>query len=327
MLGAFTFTASARLAVVALRGMTNQAGEWLMTALPVTPTLPPPSPFSPTPTAPVPFPHFAEGLGWSTQVILVNPTAQPIAGTVEFLGPDAAPVVVTLTDDRSGSSFDYEIPAESARRFTTSNTADPLSSGWVRATPSRSAAPSGLLVFAFSSAGKTVSEAGVPALGTSSAFRVPVHALGEPNRPGSIQTGLAIANPADEESTVTLEITRPDGSLVGSGATLTLPPLGRAAQMLDQVVDVPDDFTSGLLRVSATGEVAVMALRIRINERGELKVTTTAPSNETAPATSDDRFFAHLADSEGWTTELILFSGTVGEASSGTLGLFWFPVP
>ncbi len=27
-----------------------------------------------------------------------------------------------------------------------------------------------------------------------------------------------------------------------------------------------------------------------------------------------------------WTTELVLFSGTVGETSSGTLCLFWFPV-
>ncbi len=327
VVGAFTFTASAPLAVVALRELTNQVGEWLLTTLPVTPTRPPPSPFSRTPTAPVLFPHFADGLGWSTQVILVNPTAQPIAGTVEFLGPDAAPAVLTLSDGRRGSRFDYEIPAESARRFATSNTAGPLSSGWVRATPSRSASPSGLLVFSFSSADKTISEVGVPALGASSAFRVPVDALGAPNRPGSIRTGLAIANTTDEESTVTLEITRPDGSLVRPIATLTLPPLGQSARMLDKIVDVPDDFTSGLLRVSATGEVAVTALRIRINERGELKVAATAPSNEIAPATSDDRFFARLADSDGWTTELILFSGTVGEASSGTLGLFWFSVP
>ena len=236
VVGAFTFTASAPLAVVALRELTNQVGEWLLTTLPVTPTRPPPSPFSRTPTAPVLFPHFADGLGWSTQVILVNPTAQPIAGTVEFLGPDAAPAVLTLSDGRRGSRFDYEIPAESARRFATSNTAGPLSSGWVRATPSRSASPSGLLVFSFSSADKTISEVGVPALGASSAFRVPVDALGAPNRPGSIRTGLAIANTTDEESTVTLEITRPDGSLVRPIATLTLPPLGQSARMLDKIV-------------------------------------------------------------------------------------------
>ena len=68
------------------------------------------------------------------------------------------------------------------------------------------------------------------------------------------------------------------------------------------------------------------ALRIRINERGELKATSLWPSNEMAWATTRDRYFAHLADTDGWTTELVLFSGTVGETSSGNLCLFWFPV-
>ena len=65
----------------------------------------------------------------------------------------------------------------------------------------------------------------------------------------------------------------------------------------------------------------MVALRLRINERGELKMTTTSPSNEMDPATSQDRFFAHLADSGGWSTQFILFSGTAGQNSSGTLSL------
>ena len=55
-------------------------------------------------------------------------------------------------------------------------------------------------------------------------------------------------------------------------------------------IDAPGDF-SGLLRVSSVFDVSVTALRVRINELGELKVTTTQPSNETAAATSEDRFF------------------------------------
>ncbi|MDE2718401.1 MAG: hypothetical protein OXI33_15505, partial [Chloroflexota bacterium] len=60
--------------------------------------------------------------------------------------------------------------------------------------------------------------------------------------------------------------------------------------------------------------------------RGELKITNFWPRDETAPATSEDRYFAHLADSGGWTTRLTLFSGTFGESGSGSLSLFWFPV-
>lgn len=91
--------------------------------------------------------------------------------------------------------------------------------------------------------------------------------------------------------------------------------------MLDDVLTLPADF-SGLLRVSSVFDVSVIALRFRVNELGELKVTTTTPSNETAAATSKDRFFAHLADSAGWTTEFILFNGTAGQAASGTLSFF-----
>ena len=49
-------------------------------------------------------------------------------------------------------------------------------------------------------------------------------------------------------------------------------------------------------------------------ERGELKMTTTPPSNETGPSTTADVFFPHFADSGGWSTQFILYSGTAGQA-------------
>lgn len=326
LVGTFTFSSSAPVAVIALRGLTNQAGEFLMTTLPMVPVAPPPGLSSATATDAVLFPHFADGHGWTTQVILVNPTREPIAGILEFLGTDGAPMAVTLADERMGAVFEYAIAAHSAQRFTTSNPAGRIASGSVRATPSSGAAPSGLLVFSFTADGKTVSEAGLPALGGATGLRVPVEARGTPRKPGSIRTGLAIANTSDEQVRVSLEVTRPDGSLLLPSGSLTLAPSGQTSHMLDEIIALPEEFTSGLLRVSATGEVAVVALRIRINERGELKTTTIWPSNELDPASSEDRYFAHLADSDGWTTELVLFSGTVGEASAGTLSLFWFPV-
>ena len=91
VVGTFTFSASPKVAAMAFWEMINAPGECLVAALPVRPTLFPPSPFSGTSTAPVVFPHFAAGDGWSTDVILVNPTGERIAGTVEFLGPDASP--------------------------------------------------------------------------------------------------------------------------------------------------------------------------------------------------------------------------------------------
>ena len=317
VLGTFTFTASVPIAVIALRGFTNEAGEFLMTTLPV-------APLSSTSSDTVYFPHFADGGGWATHVILVNPMDRTITGTVGFLGQGsdtapAAPVVLTLEDDSAGSTFDYSIPPRSSQRFITANPPGGLAVGSVRATPhSGNAAPSGLVVFSFASDGKTVSEAGVPALPKGSAFRVYVETSGMPNQPVPIRSGLAITNAGATTNTVTLEVTRLDGSLAVPPATLALPPSGQIARFIDEIFTLPDNF-SGVVRVTSTVEVAIVGLRLRVNERGELKVTTTAPSNETAASTTAETFFPHIADSGGWSTQFILFSGTAGQASSGTL--------
>ena len=314
--GTFTFESSVPIAVIAIRGFTNEAGEFLMTTLPV-------APLSSASEETVYIPHFAAGGGWVTQVILVNPTDSTITGTVGFLGPGsdtaaASPVILTLEDGSTGSNFDYSIPPRSSQRFTTSNPFGALNSGSVRATPnSGNAAPSGLVIFSYAPAGKTLSESGVPALPKGSAFRVYVEA----SQVGSINTGLAITNTASTSNTVTLEVTGLDGSLAVAPATLELPPSGQVARFLNEFFSLPDNFF-GVLRVTSTADVAIVALRLRVNANGEIKVTTLAPSNEREPSTSEDRFFPHLADSGGWSTQFILFSGTAGQASSGTLSFF-----
>ncbi len=328
--GTFTFNSSEPIAVIALRGLTNRDGEFLMTTLPVAPLAAPRTPFSGNTgsTDTVYFPHFTDGNGWVTQVILVNPTDRPITGTVRFLGPGsgamaAAPANLTLDDDRTGSEFPYSIPAGSSQRFTTSNPMGIETRGSVRATPNPgSVAPSGLVVFSYTpGVVKTVSESGVPDLPAGSAFRVYAESSGTPNQPGSIRTGLAITNAADAVNTVTLEVTGLDGNLAMGVApvTLTLPPSGQVARFLDEIFDsLPNNF-SGVLRVTSTADIAIVGLRLRINERGELKMTTTPPSIETGPPTMADRFFPHIVDSAGWSTQFILFSGTAGQTSSGTL--------
>ena len=327
VLGTFTFTSSLPIAVIALRGFTNRDGEFLMTTLPVAPLATPLTPFN-TDTAntgTVYFPHFADGSGWATQVILVNPTVRTITGTVRFLDQGsattaAAPAVRTLADGRTGSSFDYSIPPNGSYRIVTSNPSGGVAVGSVRAIPDDGhRAPSGLVIFSFASAGKTLLEAGVPALAAGSAFRVYVESSGMPEQIGSIRTGLAITNAADAANTVTLEVTDLEGTLAAPPAPLTLPPSGQVSRFIDELFDsLPPNF-SGVLQVTSTAEVAIVGLRLRYNDRGELKMTTTPPSIETGPPIMADRFFPHIVDSKGWSTQVILFSGTAGQTSSGTL--------
>ena len=161
--GTFTFTSNLPVAVIALRGFVNERSEFLMTTLPVAPLAVPT-------TGTVYFPHFADGGGWTTQVILVNPTHAPIRGSVQFFDSGsetapAAPKTLTLADGRSGSEFTYAIPPRSATRLRTSNPTGPLDVGSVRAVPDTGqTAPAGVSIFTYQKDGMTVSEAGVPGI-------------------------------------------------------------------------------------------------------------------------------------------------------------------
>ena len=104
--GTLTFTSTAPIAVIALRGFTNRDGEYLMTTLPVSPL----ASGATISSDRAYFPLFVDGDGWVSQVILVNPMDEVIEGTVEFLGSGggttaAAPAILSLVDGQTGSEF------------------------------------------------------------------------------------------------------------------------------------------------------------------------------------------------------------------------------
>ena len=319
MFGTFTFTADLPVAVIALRGFVNERSEFLMTTLPVAPIAVPT-------TGTVYFPHFAAGGGWTTQVILVNSTHATIAGNVQFFGSGgeaeaAAPATLTLDDGRSGSTFSYAIPPRSAARLRTSNPAGSLEVGSVRAVPDPGQlAPSGVSIFAFQKDGTTVSEAGVPASTSGAAFRLYVEASGTPGQPHSVRSGIALTNSSDAPTTVSLELTDLDGTATGLPESLTIPASGHIARFIDEFfAGLPTPF-SGILRIASTApDIAAVGLRLAINQRHDILVTTTPPADENAAPTASDLFFPHFVDSGGWTTQFILFSGSTGQRASGVI--------
>ena len=327
MLGTFTFTSNLPVAVTAMRGFVNERSEFLMTTLPVAPLA------AGTPGT-VYFPHFTDGAGWTTQVILVNPTDAPIGGSVQFRSPGSAtaarPATLTLDDGRTGSEFTYSIPPRSATRLETANPAGSTQqSGSVRvvADPG-SPVPSGVSVFAFERGGVTVSEAGVPASDPGAAFRVYVETSGAPGQPRAVRSGIALTNTSETAAAVSLELTALDGTATGSTASIPVPASGQIVRFIDELFPELTRPFSGILRIASTprtpfhsrGEdMAVVGLRQTTNERGEIVVTTIPPSREDSATTASGLFFPHLVDSRGWTTQFILYSGTPGGTSSGSL--------
>lgn len=318
----FTFSSNVPVAVVALRGLTNERSEFLLTTLPV-------SPLTAATGEIAYFPHFADGEGWSTQVVLVNPADEAMAGTVQFLGQGttsapAQPISVSIGTQVS-SSFSYTIPARSSTKLQTSGSMSAVRAGSVRVTPAAGGkTPSGIAIFFFRNGGVTVAEAGVSAARTGLAFRL--YAEVSDAASGSIQTGIAITNPAGVNVSVSFELHSLSGAPTGITGSYSVPANGQVALFLSQLpgfgaLTAP---FQGVLRIS-TGSVtgiSVVGLRGRNNERGDFLITTTPPVDEASPSVNGLLLFPHLADGGGYTTQFVLFSGTAGQTSSGTLRFY-----
>ena len=161
--GTFSFTSSVPVSAVALRGFINERSEFLITTLPI-------ANLSSAPATDVTYiPHFADGGGWKTQVVLVNPTATAVSGSVQFFsqGSVSAPgAALSLNVNGTVGKFPYIIPAKSSVKLLTSGTSAGTDSGSVRITPAQGGvSPSSLVIFTFKPTTVTVAEAGGPVCG------------------------------------------------------------------------------------------------------------------------------------------------------------------
>jgi hypothetical protein len=302
--------------------LTNERSEFLITTLPV-------SPLTTALEDTIYFPHFADGGGWTTQVILVNPTDSAISGTVRFLGPGsssatAQAVSLILTDAQVGSEFSYSIPPRSSKRLQTSNPDGATQVGSVRVIrDSWSSSPSGVAVFSLINSNVTVSEAGVPAQTAGSIFRVYVEASGTSGAIGSVRSGVAITNTSSTATTATFELTDLTGTSTGQTGSLVVPALGQIAKFVDEIFPSLTTPFSGVLRVTSnSAKVAIVGLRGRTNQRSDFLITTTPPTDEGGVATSTEFLFPHLVDGGGWSTQIVLFSGISGQNANGMMRFF-----
>src|SRR5262249_53471073 len=140
--------------------LSNERSEFLMTTLPIADTAAIPG--SPS----VVLPHFAAGGGWSTELVLVNPTDTAIAGAVEFRAPGtgatAGSLLAVSVNGRVGSNFQYSIPSHGISRMDVTSTGSTINIGSVKITGDGGLLPSGLAIFSNVTRGMIVSEASVP---------------------------------------------------------------------------------------------------------------------------------------------------------------------
>src|SRR5262249_19154383 len=119
--GTLSFTADVPVGVVAIHSVINERGDFLMSTLPVIDTTLPPA------GNVVLVPQFADGGGWTTQILLINPTSSTLTGTAEFRDDKGKLSNMTIGAS-TNSTFFYLVPPRSSAKLVTGG-AGPVTRG------------------------------------------------------------------------------------------------------------------------------------------------------------------------------------------------------
>ena len=299
------------LSILALRLTTNQRGETLLTSTPIADLTQTPS------AAPLFFPQFVDGGGYTTMVVLLNTSSLTESGSLQLFKDDGSPLVVQQVGGPSGSSFHYSIPPGGAFVFQTDGSPSVAHAGsaQVAADPGMNT-PVGAGVFSFTQGGILVTQSGIPSASPTAHAHIFI------DKSGGHDTGLAIANPTGSiPLTISLSAFQMDGS---TPAGVSLGPVqlsgnGHTAAFAGQFISgLPSGFT-GVLDISSPLPFVALTLRSLTNARGDFLLTTFPIADFTqSPVTP--LVFPQIADGGGYRTEFILLSD--GGAANATLSFF-----
>ena len=267
-------------------------------------------------SSPIWFPHFADGGGYTTTLILINTSNAAETGTLRVLDDNGIPMKVNQVGGTSDSSFKYSIPYAGVYRFQTDGFPVTTKTGWVQLTPDDgTAAPVGAGVFAYNPGSVLVTESGIPAAVPTMKARIFVDLSGGHN------TGLAIGNPSGSNASITLKAYQSDG-VTGVGTSqgpLTIPPYGHSAKFANEIITGLSAGFSGVLEISSAAPFVALTVRSLINERNDF-LLTTFPIADASRSAAVPLVFPQIADGGGFATQFILLS-PVGAADT-TLGFY-----
>ncbi len=338
--GTLTFVSSAPIYAAAFRVSLNERNESLLSVAPIID-------LARYPSAPPVISQFAEGVGWTTEVVMVNTGDERLTGEIRFIGDGTEsepgkPVAVDIGGTRS-STFEYDIQPGSVFLLKTSSIGQPaegefpegevpaatLQTGWIRVVPfAGSGIPrvSAITSYVDSALSSTVTQTAFEGQVPSTSFRLYAEASGDfkGSEPLSKQTTVSFANPSAAPVAVRLELVYLDGRS-GPAGSVRVPANGHTSLFLNQVPgfeNVPLPFrgvlnvtTSSPSGIAGTGGLATWS------DRGGFILTTMGPIIEDAGSGSSI-VFPHIAEGGGYTTRFILLNRRDRQPASGVLRYF-----
>ena len=261
-------------------------------------------------------PHRVMGNGVKTTLVLMNTTGRRIKGTVKFLDPSGAPVVVN--NSSSSNAFSYSIAQNGSEKIELGDESDLGQLGSIWVVPfNNDPAPTAFAVFSYKPGSYTLSE-GITPVTMGTAFRM--YAEVEPST--RLSTTVAVANASSIAGLVTFSLTDLQGTFLAS-ETRELAPSSTLVASIDSLLpSLAGRSFKGILRITTSlPNLAVAGFRERFNTRQpdpDYLFTSITPLRETGDPLQE-LVFSQLANGDGLTTQIILYSGTAGQTSEGTL--------
>ena len=284
----FSFSASAPVAAAAVRILTNERKDFVMTSIPIANL--------DQAEGPLTFPFYADGAGWQSEIQLVNTTSSTLYGNVQLF-----PSLKS-----SGPDFTYAIPPNAAVALHTPGLASQTATGWVQITPEADTpSPAGSLILSHKTNGVTTSLGTVVSTPASPFYHVYVETSGgNQGEPGSVQTTLSIANPASNPASVTFEVLTMNWQSTERRRAVTIEPHGNLTLTLNQIpgMEAVTQF-KGIVRIG--GDPATVAgFLARYGDFGQVVVTSLpAIGISMGPSASEPRFL-FTAEGGGFVTDL-----------------------
>jgi hypothetical protein len=296
--GTLSLSANVPVAVVGLHGTFNRSKEFIMAAMPVS--------ASSASTETVVFPQIADGFGFATDLILLNPNVTALSGTLEFS-------FVVATDRGAGPRFAYDIPPGASWTLRTAGVRSDVQVGYATLLPnSGTAAPSGTALLRQSTNGNVNFETAVQAARALS--RGVIFGL----RDARHRTALAIANRAATTTNIRLTAYWPDPTSVVASNTIAVTSNSHRAAFLDELLPQLPNAFEGTVMIESDSPIHVVTLQTVTNASGAFLMTGMPVIDLSQPLPSTS-YFPQVVDGGNYSNEFLLFN-----TNPGTIRLQFF---
>ena len=220
------------------------------------------------------FPQIADGGGIRSEIILTNPASTEDSGTIAFKNGNGDALSV-MVDGMPQSSINYLVAAGGVFKLETDGTGDTQTGYATVVSDNQNSQITGTIIYNISGF-----EASVPSSSSSPSH----HVFAE--RSLTADTGIALANPGDENIAIALLLLDQNGQTAGQ-ATLDLPAGGQLAQFINQVFDpIAPDF-QGSVHAQSDDPFAMVGFRQKTS--GSLAtLSTSATAFSTDPGSQGE---------------------------------------